>query len=233
MSKSVSILITNFNGGDTVALCIESIRKYTAYPHEIIVYEDGSFAEYQDEVRYLRDIRDKGWIRLIESPTRRMHGHGVSTLLAETKTDLAMIVDNDIQIKAGGWLEAMVDAQAKRDAAMVADQESFPDDNVAISSWFFMLDMAQYPQVADVWDYTCKVEGQPDLGFRPTGWRIWKKIQDQGRVIEPLPASVRQKYYHHCHIGVLSYPMSGPNWDVRVQRYRDIQNELRTLRATA
>lgn len=233
MSKSVEILITNFNGGDTVALCIESIRKFTAYPHEIIVYEDGSFPEYQDEVRYLRECRDKGWIRLIESPKRMMHGYGVATLLAETKADLAMIIDNDIQIKSAGWLEAMVEAQERSGAAMVADQESFPDDNVAISSWFFMLDMAQYPNVADVWDYTCKVEGQPDLGFRPTGWRIWKKIQDQRRRIEPLPAAVKQKFFHHTHIGVLSYPMSGPNWDVRVQRYAFIQSELRRLRASA
>jgi glycosyltransferase involved in cell wall biosynthesis len=233
MTKSVDILITNFNGGETVALCIESIRKYTRYPHGIIVYDDGSFKEYQDELRYLREVRDRGWIKLIESPARHMHGYGVKTLLAATQADLAMIIDNDIQIVGDGWLEAMVETQAKRNAVLVADQESFPDDNVAISSWFFMLDMAQYPDVADTWDYTQKVEGQPDLGFRPTGWRVWKKIQDQGKRIEPLPRSVLPKFRHHTHIGVLSYPMSGPNWEVRVRRYKVIQNELRRLRASA
>ena len=41
--KSVTICITNFQSGvDTIALCIESVRKFTAYPYEIAVIDDGS-----------------------------------------------------------------------------------------------------------------------------------------------------------------------------------------------
>lgn len=237
MGKSVEVLATNFNGGDTAALCIESIRKFTDYPHTIHVYDDGTWETPRPDVglregyrdlEYLRAARDKGWIRLTEGGERKMHGRCLSALLDDCRADLAMIVDNDIQITAHGWLEEMVETQAETGAAMVAGLESFPDDNVCISSWFFMLDMAQYPAVKDNWDYTLREDGQ---GFRGTGYLIYKHILEQGRTIAPVPASVLRKYRHHEHIGVLSAPQMGPCWDVRQRRYAVIQGELRRLRA--
>lgn len=237
--KSVECLITNFNGGDTVALGIESIRKFTKYPHSIHVYDDGTWTEPRPDIgltegyrdlEYLRSVRDKGWIRLTEGGERKMHGRCLAALLDDCTADLAMIMDNDIQITAPGWLEEMVGVQEKTGAAMVAGLESFPDDNVCISSWFFMLDMAQYPAVKDEWDYTLREDGK---GFRGTGYLIYKHILEQGRKIAPVPESVIRKYRHHEHIGVLSAPQAGPNWAVRVKRYAVIQAEFRRLRASA
>src|SRR5512139_1556345 len=119
---TASILITNFNGGDTVALCIESIRKFTAYPHTIHVYDDGTWETPRpefgmthgyDDLKYLREARDKGWIRLTEGGERKMHGACLAQLLDSCTADLAMILDNDIQVTSAGWLDEMVAAQER------------------------------------------------------------------------------------------------------------------------
>ena len=239
MSKSVEILLTNFNGGDTIALGIESIRKFTRHPYTIHVYDDGTWTEprpaegmtegYRD-LDYLREARDKGWIRLTEGGERKMHGKCLAALLDDCTADLAMVMDNDIQIIGPDWLDGMVEQQRKTNAAMVSGLEYFLDDNVCITSWFFMLDMAQYPAIRDNWDYTLREDGK---GFRGTGYLPYKNILAQNRVIAPVPESVLGKYRHHEHIGVLSAPQRGPEWEIRRRRYAFIQSELRRLRATA
>jgi glycosyltransferase involved in cell wall biosynthesis len=245
--KSVTICITSFQSGDAVALCIESVRKFTAYPHEIAVIDDASDPVlYAGDLDYLRSCRDKGWIRLIENETRRNHGPSLSRLLDTVTTDLAMVIDCDVQILSGGWLEAMVAEQERTGAAMVANLEAFPDDNTAMQSWFFMLDMAQYPHVKDDWDYTYRTDGKD--GMRATGYKVMEHIWAQGRIIAPLPAELggrppamdkgasfghAGRWRHYCHVSVLSAPQSGPNWDVRRARYAVIQSELAKLRAGA
>jgi GT2 family glycosyltransferase len=234
--QSVTICITSFQSGDTVALCIESIRKFTAYPHEIAVIDDATDPALYDDLTYLRDIRDKGWIRLVENEQRLNHGPSLSRLLDTVTTDLAMIMDCDIQIKKSGWLESMVAAQESVNAAMVTDTEAFPDNPVTLQSWFFMLDMHQYPHVKADWDYSTRpdfisFEKTPNALY-PTGYKIWKNCLNQGRPIVPLPAHARSSYHHYTHVSVLSFPQVGPEWEVRQRRYAVIQAELRKLRAS-
>lgn len=238
--KTVTICMTNYQSGDTVALAIESIRKFTAYPHEIAVYDDATDPRLYDDLTYLRAVQAKGWLRLLEGQSRVMHGRALATLLDTVTTDLAMVMDCDIQILKPGWLELMIAQQEKTGAALISDIEIFPD-NVAIASWFFMLDMAQYPSVKAEWGYTQKVPGDVKAGMYPTGHQVYKHILDQGRIIAPFPAGLSPDrpsgptdyYRHHCHISVLSMPQSGPCWDIRQQRYAIVQSELRKLRANA
>lgn len=246
MSKTVSICITNFQSGDTIALAIESIRKFTDYPHEIIVIDDATDPTLYDDLAYLRSVRDKGWIRLIENESRQNHGPSLSRMLDTVQSDLAMIMDCDIQILAPGWLELMVAEQEKTGAAMVANLEEFPDDNIHLQSWFFMVDMAQYPFIKDYWGYTQRTDGKP--GMRGTGYLIQERVAEQGRLITPLPAElggrppgfnssvafgVPGRWRHACHISVLSAPQAGPEWDVRQRKYAVIQAELKKLRCTS
>ena len=239
--KSVEILLTNFNGGDTIALCIESIRKFTAYPHTIHVYDDGTWETPRpdqgmtvgyDDLKYLRAARDKGWIKLTEGGTRKMHGSCVNELMDACTADLAMLMDNDVQILAPGWLEEMAEYQAKHDAALITNIEHFPqDDNDCINSWFVMVDMSKYPLIRDDWEYRKREDGKGD--YRATGYFIYKNVLDKGLFWKPTPPTVERKWRHYCHIAVLSAPQAGGNWAVRQQRYALIQAELRRLRAKA
>lgn len=235
MSKSVTICVTNFQSGDTISLCIESIRKFTAYPHEIAVYDDATDPAYYDDLTYLRDVRDKGWIRLIEGRQRLNHGPALGRLLDSCQTDLAMVMDCDIQIKGPGWLEPIVAAQEASGAALIVDLESFPDNPATLKSWFFMLDLHQYPHVKAEWHYTTRPdfvswETTPNALY-PTGYRIWENCIKQGRPVIPIPVAVHEKFRHHEHISVLSFPMEGKDYMVRQRRYAVIQGELRKLRA--
>lgn len=232
--------MTNFQSGDAVALAVESVRKHTTYPHEILVYDDASDTQYYNDIEYLRTIRDKGWIKLIEGRPHSGWGVGIATMLDAVTTDLAMILDCDIQILRDGWLDKMVAHQEATGAAMITDMEIFPD-NVSIASWFFMLDMAQYPFVKAPWDYTTKPTfinwDETPMELYPAGHQIYKNILDQGRVQAPFPPGLSsfpsgpEAYYrHYTHISVLSWPMNCPNFDIRQQRYAIIQKELRQLR---
>jgi glycosyltransferase involved in cell wall biosynthesis len=236
--KSVEILISNFNSGEAIELCIESIRKFTAYPHTITVRDDGTWTKPMPEVGlvngygdldYLRAARDRGWIKLIDGQRRLMHGSSLNVLLDQCQADLAMIIDCDIQVLSPGWLEEMVETQARTNAAMMTVMESFPDDNICAHSWWVMIDMAQYPRVRDDWEYCQREDGKP--GLRATGYRVYKNVIDRGLVWIPTPPTVTAKYRHFTHMSVLSAPQSGPEWEVRVKRYAAVQGELRKLRA--
>lgn len=244
--KSVTICITNFQSGDAVALCIESIRKYTAYPHEIAVVDDNSDIDlYGEEMDYLRECESKGWIRLMENGRRLQHGPSLGGLLETVTTDLAMIIDCDVQILAPNWLEEMVEEHDRTEAAFIANLEDFSDDNTTLQSWFFMIDMKQYPFIKDEWGYTAREDGKP--GMRGTGYRLQRNIEQQGRRIVPLPASLGGRprsldvgasfghpgrWHHACHISVLSFPQEGKNWEARQARYAKIQADLARLRST-
>lgn len=238
MKPTVTICITNFQSGDAVALCIESIRKYTAYPHEIAVIDDASDPTlYGGDLSYLRACRDKRWIRFIENERRMNHGPSLGRLLNTVTTDLAMIMDCDIQILRGGWLEAIVSAQEKSNAAIVVDLESFPDNPAVFKSWFFMLDMRQYPALKTDWDYSTRPdflswEETPNALY-PTGYLVYKNAVDQGRAVIPIPRESLSAYRHYAHIAVLSYPFNTPEYAVRQRRYAVIQAELKKLRAGA
>lgn len=226
--KTVGILITNHNSGDTIALCIESIRKFTACPHNIIVYDDATDPAQYDDLIYLRDAYKNGRIWLIEGKKRIMHGKSIAYLLKVNQADLAMILDCDIEILNSGWLEKVISLQEMTEACMIADLEVLNNGNVNISSWFFMLDMKQYPHIEDEWCYTPREDGVCDI--RPTGYQIWKNIVNQGRLIVKIPNSVKDCFYHHTHMSVLSLPKEGPNYEVWKERYSIIQRRLGLLR---
>ena len=226
--KSTDILIANHNSGQTIELCIESICKFTDYPHNIIVYDDATDSAQYDDLSYLRKAQRKRWIKLIEGKERIMHGKAIARLLDETNADLAMILDCDIQILKLGWLEEMIEHQRKSDACMISDLEYLKNGNVNISSWFFMLDMSQYPFVKAEWSYTPRTDGICDI--RPTGYLIWENIINQKRIIIPLPKNVKDCFCHHIHMSVLSLPKEGPNYEIWKQRYSIIQSELYKLR---
>jgi hypothetical protein len=126
--KSCSILISNFNSFESIQLVVESVRKYTTYPHKIVVFNDGCTNGFDD--LYLRECRDKGWLELHESSLSEVplgegltHGGVLNHLINDIcDTDLAAILDCDTQVKAAGWLEDMIECvEADPQILAVAD----------------------------------------------------------------------------------------------------------------
>lgn len=233
--KSVTIFIPNYNSGDCIKLAVESIRRYTSYPYRLVVRDDCTQSEYYDDIAYLQECEAKGWLTLEQNARNLMHGATLDILLDNCTSDLAMIMDCDVQILSPGWLEAMVHAQEKTGAAVVGDLTTFPD-NTVIDSWFFMVDMKTYPQwKASTWAVTKKPYWTPAPehvnDYYATGAMVVNNLLGQKRVIEPIPKSI--KYQHFIHMSMLSMPQSGPEWSIRQGRYAVVQAELKKLRAGA
>jgi len=171
--KTCSILISNYNSFETIQLCIESIRKYTDYPHKIVVYDDCSTNEM--DVAYLNEARKNEWIQPIFGSKRLNHGGAINTLLNYCDTDLAMILDNDIQILKAGWLEEMVNLVGSKELCFCGIEHNYPSGRPSLpdwmQTWFIMINMRAYRDGMEV-DWR---RGYKNGIMLPVGGRLWLK----------------------------------------------------------
>lgn len=148
---SYSILVSNYNSGPAIELCIESIRKYTKDrpPDRLIIAND--LSRHGTDEAYLRACRDKGWIELYENETGKLMTHGgcLNRLLNEVcDTDHAAVLDCDIQILAPGWAEQGL-AMLADDVLGICDyrHEAISDQGWCTGfyrAWFMFLNMKTY-----------------------------------------------------------------------------------------
>lgn len=247
--KTCSILISNYNSFEAIQLCIESVRKYTKYPHKIVVYNDICINGVDDV--YLRECRDKGWIELHEnlSETNLSHGGVLNKLINELcDTDLAAIIDCDVQIKGEGWFEDLIEIASDPEILAVCDMrhERISPYGYYVPGfyqlWFSLLNMEAYRDGMQVdWMHETEIkEKEPyrnmfrclDGIARPAnfddnmvdidpGSKLWVKVNydnPKGYRVLWLPEKVRSKFYHYGHISMISIPNETHSEDVRQKR---------------
>jgi len=233
--RSCSILISNYNSFETIELCIESIRKHTKYPHEIIVYDDCSTNTV--DRAYLAKAKKKKWIKTILGKTRLNHGGAINMLLSRCKTDLAMILDNDIQILEDGWLEETVQLVGNKDLCLCgiehnynSAQPSLPD---WMQTWFILLNMKAYRSDMEV-DWR---RAHEDGIMLPVGARLWLKARDDNpwgyRFIYPVPKHITSKYHHFGHISCIATESPGDqDWLIKARQKKlaEVDRALLELR---
>lgn len=105
--NKVTICVVNYKTEHVVRLCLRCIRKFTKYPYEVIVVDNGS---NDASVKYLRSLR---WITLIERPGLGLtgsvaHGTALDVGLRNTETEYFLAMHSDTIIHNFGWLEYMV-----------------------------------------------------------------------------------------------------------------------------
>ena len=110
---TASILIANQNGGDALALTIESVIKRTAYRDYRIIVLDSSAPNSMDRC-YLRVLKGEGKIDLLESDLPLKHGEAIWRLLNYCQTPLAVLLDSDAMIVRPDWLGYLIN-QYERD----------------------------------------------------------------------------------------------------------------------
>jgi len=222
----ISILISNYNSYEAIQLCIESIRKYTSYPYEIVVYDDNSYNKI--DRKYLRQAKRDGWIhKLIEGRENLGHGGALNVLIDQCDTPLAMILDCDIEIKKPGWLSDMVRIMDK-DIVLISGiihpmstprMEKLP---TWFESWFMMLNIEAYHDGLEVDWKNAYVHFQGKPTFCPVGGRLWLKLREQTQYrIEPIPEAMKEKFFHHYHVSVLSIVRECD--DDRLKKARDVK----------
>jgi len=96
-----SIVILNYNGGDHIRCCFESIRAYTEAPYELIVIDNASTDGSLD---YLRSLQD---IVLVQNPTNLGCPPARTQAMALARGDYVLLLDNDTMVTPG-WLTALL-----------------------------------------------------------------------------------------------------------------------------
>jgi len=168
--KEVSILISNRDSFEAIQLTIESVRKFTQYPHKIIVFDDRSRNDV--DLPYLRDAQDKGWIDLHENNTQVpvTHGGSLNILINQLcDTDYAFIMDCDVMIKQKGWLTDIMN-EALKDEKVLAVVDTKPKGytwkgfiSPVYHFWFGLLNMKAYNDGMK----TCWVNNVEDASQEP------------------------------------------------------------------
>ena len=245
--KSCSILISNYNSFEAIQLCVESVRKYTRYPHKIIVCNDKCINGVDDI--YLRECRDKGWLELYESGRHLTHGGSLNVLLNELcTTDYAAIIDSDTQIKGEGWLQDLINL-AETDPKIIVISD-YKHEGITpygyrtgfYTLWFGLLNMNAYRDEMQVdwmieqttrdkkpyqqlFSYLTGIP-KPDtfndnLVLNDPGSKLWLKVNydnPKGYRAIPIPQELRAKYRHYGHISMISIPHPSHSDQVRKNR---------------
>lgn len=97
----ITALTVNYNTPDYLERLLTSFRKFYNIPYLVI---DGS-----DEENYkkIKNFDKKFNIDLIHFPHNIHHGPGMTYGIQQVKTDQILLVDSDMIIHNGGWLEMM------------------------------------------------------------------------------------------------------------------------------
>ncbi|MEN3186776.1 MAG: methyltransferase domain-containing protein [Atribacterota bacterium] len=97
----VSLILLTRNNLAYTKLCLESIRRYTPEPHEIIVVDNGST---DGTVEYLQEQPD---VRLVENGYNLGFALGNNRGLQEARGDFVVFLNNDVVVTEG-WLARLV-----------------------------------------------------------------------------------------------------------------------------
>ena len=106
---TVSIIILCMNNLEYTKKCIESIRKNTTVPYQLVVVDNGSIDETP---QYLRSIMADDKDILIRLHKNIGFGPGNNLASKVVKTEYICLVNNDCEVEEG-WLEQLIEASKK------------------------------------------------------------------------------------------------------------------------
>lgn len=233
--RACTILIPNYNSFEAIQLCIESIQRNTEYPHKIIVYDDASTNKVDRE--YLTSLKRKKQIETILGKKRLNHGGAINKLLARCKTDLAMILDNDIQILEKGWLEEIANLVGSKDLCLCGIEHNYKSAQPSLSdwmqTWFILLNMKAYRDGMEVDWSRCHESGI----MLPVGAKLWLKARDDNprgyRFLYPVPQSIKAKFHHFGHVSCIATESpADEDWLIKARRQKlgEVKSALNKLR---
>ena len=120
-----TICIVNYKTLDLTRLCLRCIRKFTEYPHEVIVVDNDS----QDEsLEYLKSLK---WIRLIErraQPGQRggyAHAAALDLGIENCDTEFFVSIHSDTFVIKDNWLTELISYfnESKNDTSRFTSDE--------------------------------------------------------------------------------------------------------------
>lgn len=99
--EPIDIIIVTYNACDYTRYCLNSIRRYTNYPYNLIVVDNGSL---DGTIDYLERQND---VILIQNKENLGYGGAITRGYKAGSSRLTCIMNNDVVVSPG-WLEPMV-----------------------------------------------------------------------------------------------------------------------------
>jgi len=109
IQSKATICVVNYRTPELIRLCLSAVRRFTMYPHDLVVVDNDS----QDaSLEYLRQVP---WIRLIERRPGPLdgigahaHGAALDLALAQCRTEFFVSLHSDTIITRESWLENLI-----------------------------------------------------------------------------------------------------------------------------
>jgi len=125
----VSIIIPTRDGEEYLSRCLSSLHKLTGYSNfEVVVLDNGSSKSLTLDV--LKEFQENGLIRVVECPEpfnySALNNKGVEV----SAGDLVCLLNDDIEVIDGEWLEEMVTQLLREKVGVVGAKLLFPDKSV-------------------------------------------------------------------------------------------------------
>ncbi len=102
-----SIVIPNWNGSRFLPVCLESLRRQTYAPIEVIIVDNASSDGSQDLIK-----REYAWVKLIELPTNTGFTGACNAGMQAARGDIVSLLNNDTEVDTN-WAAAVLDAFAR------------------------------------------------------------------------------------------------------------------------
>lgn len=124
----VSIIIPTRNARDLVKTCIDSIRTKTDYPnYEIVLIDNGS--DDAQALAYFRELSDSG-VRVIRDDRPFNYSALNNSAVRQARGDVLVLMNNDIEVIAPGWLTEMVSHACRPGIGAVGAKLLYPSDRI-------------------------------------------------------------------------------------------------------
>jgi GT2 family glycosyltransferase len=118
---SVAVIIPIRDRVDLLHRCVESIERRSSYRnHEVVVVDNGS--REPETLEYLASLRG----RVLRYPHKFNFSKIVNFAVSQVRTDFALFLNNDTEIIAADWIEAMLEHGQRPEVAAVGARLLYP-----------------------------------------------------------------------------------------------------------
>jgi GT2 family glycosyltransferase len=125
----VTLIIPTRDRADLLDLCIRSILRHTTYrPFEIIVLDNDS--KETATFRVFQSLQQDSRVRILHCPGPFNFSALNNFAVREARGDLLGLINNDIEVIDGKWLEEMVGLAMRADVGCVGAKLMFPDGRI-------------------------------------------------------------------------------------------------------
>jgi len=119
---SVAVIIPTRDRVDLLHRCVESIERRSSYRnHELVVVDNGS--REPETLEYLASLRG----RVLRYPHEFNFSKMVNFAASHVRADFALFLNNDTEVIAPDWIEAMLEHGQRSEVAAVGARLLYPD----------------------------------------------------------------------------------------------------------